>query len=390
MFEFDIYAPEVDSDPFPLYKTLRDQYPVYWCETAKKWVLTRYDDVANAMRDWETYSSAKGNIVDEMPGRAGSTLGTTDPPRHDRLRNLVAAAFAKRNVEYLVEPARKLASDALEALGDAGELEFIDDFSSVVTVGIIFQLLGLPPGDHTKVRQKVISAIRTDAETHMKTQESIDDFNELVDYVKEQVAIRLENPTEDLISALAEAEIDGDKLTDSEVVMTSVTLIIAGVESLSSFLAMFALNMATYPDSRRRVVADRSLLLGAIEESVRFNTSAQRFRRILTRDVELHGQTMKKGDFVVLCYGAGNRDERKFRNPDVYDIERNPRGHLGFGGGKHLCLGAPVARVIIEAVFDEFFNKFPEFYVGTEELVWTPSTTFRSPIALPLVTEKLS
>ena len=384
MFEFDIYAPEVDSNPFPSYKILRDEYPCYWCETAQKWILTRYDDVYNALHDWETYSSAKGNIVDELPGRAGFTLGTTDPPRHDRLRILVQAAFAKRNVTYLVEPAQILANQALDAVIEQGKFEFINDFSSIITVGILFQLLGLPVGDHQKVRNQVISAIRTDPETKQKSQQSIDDFGKLVSYMKEQVAEKLENPTEDLIYRLAEAEIDGDKLTESEVIMTSVTLVLAGVESLSSFLTMFAINMTTFPEACQRIVTDRNLMLGAIEESLRYNTSAQRFRRVLTRDVELHGETMKKGDFVVLAYGAANRDERKFPNPDTYDIERNPRGHVGMGGGKHLCLGGPVARVLVEGVFNTLFDRIPEFHVAVKDLNWNPSTTFRSPIALPL------
>src|SRR5690606_19457384 len=122
-------------------------------------------------------------------------------------------------------------------------------------------------------------------------------------------------------------------------------LILAGIESLSGFMAMFALNMADHPDSRAQLVANPALTADAIEESLRYNTSAQRFRRCLTRDVELHGQTMKAGDFVAMAYGSGNRDERRFPNPDVYDITRKPRGHLGFGSGVHTCLGTQIARL---------------------------------------------
>src|SRR4029077_3441782 len=151
-------------------------------------------------------------------------------------------------------------------------------------------------------------------------------------------ASRRANPTDDLITHLAEAEIDGDRLTEREVVLTKATFVMAGVESLSSFMSVFALNLHDYPDARRRLVADPALVAPAIEESLRFNTSAQRFKRTATRNVVVHGQTIHAGDKVALAFGSANRDERKFPDPDTFDIERRPLGHLGFGSGKHFCL----------------------------------------------------
>jgi len=134
----------------------------------------------------------------------------------------------------------------------------------------------------------------------------------------------------------------------------------AGIESLSGFMSVFALNLADHPDARRELVKNPALIPDAVEESLRFNTSAQRFRRILKKDVELHGQTMKEGDFVALCYGAGNRDERKFEQPDQYNIHRKPKGHLGFGGGVHACLGTSIARLAIRVAYEEFLPKFQD------------------------------
>ncbi|HNH36426.1 MAG TPA: cytochrome P450, partial [Rhodocyclaceae bacterium] len=162
------------------------------------------------------------------------------------------------------------------------------------------------------------------------------------------------------------------------------TLIMAGVESLGGFLAMFALNMADHADARRQCVANPALLADAIEESLRFNTSAQRFRRCLTKDHTLHGQTMREGDFVCLAYGSGNRDERQFANPDVYDIARKPKGHLGFGGSVHACLGTAIARISVKAAFEEFHKIVPEYRRVQEQLPWMPSSTFRSPLRLDL------
>jgi hypothetical protein len=158
------------------------------------------------------------------------------------------------------------------------------------------------------------------------------------------------------------------------------------VESLGGFMMMFAYNLATFDEARRAVVANPELLPDAIEESLRFNTSAQRFRRRLMKDVTLHGQTMKEGDFVCLAYGSGNRDERQYPNPDVYDITRKPRGHLGFGGGVHACLGTAIARLAVKIAFDEFHKVVPEYTRLADQLPWMPSSTFRSPLRLDLVT----
>ena len=154
--------------------------------------------------------------------------------------------------------------------------------------------------------------------------------------------------------------------------------------SLGGFMAMFALNLADFADARRRLVENPALIPDAIEESLRFNTSGQRFRRCLTRDLELHGQKMHQGDFVCLAYGSANRDERQFPNPDVYDIARKPRSHLGFGGGVHSCLGAMIARVATTITFEELLKRFPRFERVRETLNWIPSSTFRSPLKLEL------
>jgi cytochrome P450 len=147
---------------------------------------------------------------------------------------------------------------------------------------------------------------------------------------------------------------------------------------------MFALNLADLDEVRAAVVADPALLPDAVEESLRFNTSAQRFRRCLQKDVTLHGQTMKAGDFVCLAYGSGNRDERQYPDPDRYDLKRKPRGHLGFGGGVHACLGTAIARLSVKVAFEEFHRVVPSYKRVQQQLGWMPSSTFRSPIKLEL------
>lgn len=384
MFSFDPYSPAVDADPFPFYKTLRDEHPCFWSSHANMWVLSRYADIVRALNDWQTYSSARGNLMDELPNRAGATLGTTDPPRHDRMRALIHHAFAKRNLNHLIAPIAATANEALDDVADKREFDFVQEVSSKVTVSLLFRMLGLPAADDNTVRDKAVLMVQSDPKTRQKGPEHIAAYEWMTHYAASILADRRCNPGDDLLSQLQQAEIDGERLTDREVLLTTTTLIMAGIESLSGFLTMFALNMADHPEARRKVVAEPARLPDAVEESLRYNTSAQRFRRALTKDVELHGQTMKQGDFVCLAYGSGNRDERQFPNPDVYDIERRPKGHLGFGGGVHACLGASIGRLATRVLFEEMHKRIPEYTRVAQELPWMPSTTFRSPLRLML------
>jgi len=379
---FDLYSPLIDADPFPSYAELRENYPCYWSESAKLWILSRYDDIVEAARDWQTFSSSEGNMIDELPGRAGATLGTTDPPRHDRLRALSQAAFLKRNLDRLIEPTLDIADRALDRILAQGTFEFINDFSSQITVGLLFRTMGLPERDHADIRRKVILAVSTDKAAKGRTAEHIAAFKDLSDFITAEVNARRANPTDDLITHLAEAEIDGDRLTDREVVLTTATFVMAGVESLSSFISMFALNLHDHPDARRRLVANATLIAPAIEESLRFNTSAQRFKRVVMRETELQGERLRPGDKVALAFGSGNRDGRKFPDPDRYDIERRPQGHLGFGSGKHFCLGAQMARLVTEVAMRRFLERVPDYHLTVDKIAWNSSSNFRSPTAL--------
>ncbi|CAN0385919.1 unnamed protein product, partial [Phaeothamnion confervicola] len=319
---YDLYDPAIDSDPFPIYEWLRDNAPAHWSERDRHWILTRYDDVSQAVQDWETFSSTSGNLVDEIPGRAGATLGSTDPPRHDRLRALAQAAFMKKNIEYLEGPILTLADRALDRIAAKGRFDFVTEFSSEITVNILLKLMGLPAQDPIEIRRKVVLSISTAKEARGRNQEQIDAFAWLAKFLDTEVNRRRAAPSDDLITRLAEAEIDGERLSDREIVMTSATFVMAGIESLSSFMTMVALNLHDHPGARSRIVANPALMPAAIEESLRFNTSAQRFKRTAARDSERHGQTIRKGDTVILAFGSANRDPRKFARANVYDIDR--------------------------------------------------------------------
>ncbi|MEJ2419347.1 MAG: cytochrome P450 [Exilibacterium sp.] len=386
MSTFPLYSAQFDANPFPIYKDLLENATCFRSKEAQKWVLTRYDDVVNALNDWQTYSSAKGNLVDEFPGRAGNTLGSMDPPRHDQVRAVIQSVFAKRNLKHLEEPIKALAKRIIDKnIGDKKTFDFAREFASELPFEVLSTLLGLPDLDKEEACANALLMVQTDPKTRQKGPEHLAAFKWVKAYAAELIAKRAADPGDDVISQLISAEVDGVKLDLIQVELT-ITMIMAGIESLSGFLKMFAKNMANYPEERAKVLADMAMLPDAIEESFRFNTSAQRFRRVLTRDVELHGETMKAGDFVILAYGAANRDPRKFENPDVYDVTRKPKGHVGMGGGVHLCLGNAIARLAVKAAMDVFLTEIPEFSQAEDEndLVWLASSNFRSPKKLLL------
>ena len=284
-FRFDPYAPEIDADPFPAYKVLRDEYPCFWSEEAGMWVLSRYDDVLAALTNWRVYSSSKGNLIDEFPGRAGSTLGSSDPPRHDRLRALIQSAMTKRALDHILEPARASCAQHLAEIREKGDVfDFVGDFGSKVTADLLFNLFAMPRDQANEVRDNAVLMVQTDPVTRQKSEAHLAAFRWMADYAEALVQDRKKNPGDDLLSNFITAEIDGEKLLDKEVQLTVTTLIMAGIESLSGFMGMFALNLADHPDARRALVADPSLIPDAMEESLRFNTSAQRFKRTIMID----------------------------------------------------------------------------------------------------------
>ena len=379
-----LYSTDIDANPFPAYRRLRDEFPCYWSESAGIWFLSRYADVARAAVDWETYSSLSGNLIDEIPGRSGGTLGTTDPPFHDRLRRLANHAFARKNLAEVIDHAESVALRAIDEGAGQDSFDFVRSFSSKVTVNTILHMLGLPQQDPAEIRSKVVLSISTDKAARGRSAKMNEAFAEISDFLRDAVEMRRREPADDLITKLAEAEIDGDALSEREIVLTTAMFVVAGVESLSSFMSIFAMNLAQMADVQDALRQEPKLMKSAIEESLRYNTSAQRFKRVLTRDVELHGQQMRKGDFVVLAYGSANRDERQFPDADNYDLHRNPKGHLGFGTGKHFCIGNDFARMVMERAMNVFLAEQPPFQLASGHLDWVPSSNFRSPVALPL------
>lgn len=380
-FLFDAYSPEVASDPFPMYETMRDEHPVLWCESTQAWALSRYDDVLGALRDTDTFSSANGNVVNDNPARAGRTLGTTDPPRHEELRKIVDAAFARRAVEEYETSIRKLTEALLKAaLADGGIVDLRSAIAFPSSAAVIGDVLGVEIERHGQLA----AAFSVMLDEPPRLGATDDDprraaaVGTLFGLVTETIAERRSHPGTDVVSNLVEAG-----LSDEDLLWIIFTFLGAGLESSTSQFLLGALTLAAHPEVRRRMAADPSLIPNAYEELVRFDCATARFHRTATRDVTLHGQTIAAGDSVLVLYASANRDPRKFDRADALVIDRYPNRHLGFGRGAHFCLGAPLARLQGRVLFESLLAVAPAYEV-VGELEWKINPGFRGVKSLPV------
>lgn len=385
-FVFDAYSVEVAEDPYPLYAELRDRHPVVWCESTRAWALSRYDDVLAAVQDTATFSSAKGNVVNDNPARAGRTLGTTDPPRHDELRKLVNDAFARRTVADYEPAMRELATAAIDDLLSSGD-RIVD-----LRVGVAFAssaaVLGTVLGVDLSQQESLATAftilldepLPLGADPATDKPERMEALGEVLTLVTATIDSRRKAPGNDVVSALVQAGLE-----EEDLVWIMFTFLGAGLESSTGQFLLSARSLAQHPEARARLAADSSLLQTAVEELIRYDCGPQRFHRTLTRDTGLHGEHLSAGDSVLVMYGSANRDERKFERADELVLDRYPNRHLGLGRGAHFCLGAPLARLQSEILLETLLAAAPDYEVVEDQLEWKVNPGFRGPTSLPVV-----
>jgi cytochrome P450 len=385
-FEFDAYSPEVSRDPYPFYARMRAEHPVLWCESTRAWALSRYDDVLAALLDPDTFSSAKGNIVNDTPARAGKTLGTTDPPRHDRLRKLVNDAFARRTVGSYEAPMRSLASEVLDATPRDRPIDLRTVLAGPSSAAVLGDVLGVDNLNRDGLAAAFVTVLDDPPRLGQPAAERPQQdaaMGIVLDVVRETITLRRHHPGTDVVSTLIEAGLD-----DDELLWIMFTFLGAGLESSTGQFLLAALNLASFPDQRARLVDDLTSIPTAYEELVRFDCGPQRFHRSLTSDVELHGAAMRAGDSVLVMYGSANRDERHFERADELLVDRYPNKHLGFGRGPHFCLGAPLARLQGQVLFEVLLAAAPDYAIHrSDELQWKTNPGFRGVRALPVVLE---
>ena len=360
-----------DGPPHELFKQMRAECPVHWSDKITEypdepgyWSLTTADDVHEVSHDWQLYSSERGGItaVGIMPlALIRAMFIGMDPPKHDRLKMLFQRGFTPKRIAEHQEAIRQITVDAMERLDGREECDLVKDVAQPVVSRVIHSFMGVPPeddADWARLMNSIMGAgdpdVNPDVESVMQRDEP-----ELFERVNRLIAERRENPTDDLTSVLVHAEVDGESLEEHEIVMGFFLLVAAGNDSTRSTYSSAMRALMEDRDQMRLLLDDPSLIPGAVEEALRMFPAFAHFRRTATKDTELNGQQIKKGEKVVMWYASSNRDETRYEDPDHFDVLRNPE-HQAFGaGGRHFCLGTALARLELKILLEETLARYP-------------------------------
>jgi cytochrome P450 len=385
--EWDPFAHRTVEDPFPTYGLLRDRHPVYHNAARDVWALTRFEDVQQAARDWRTYSNAAGVDLDDTTDVFGpGNFIDSDPVRHDELRALVRHQFTPKAIGELEREIRERVRALLSPFVEAGGGDIVRALAWPLPVATVCDVVGFPAADAPQLQAWVAAAIRRLSGEGRSPPSARRAVCEMHDYFVEIAADRRRRPREDLLSSIATGEAGGSPLS-SEIAGLCTLLSVAGSETTFSLIGNAVWLLASHCTQRRRLVNDPSTIPAALEEVLRVESSVQYLGRVATRDVELHGTTIPAGERVALIFGAANRDERRWDDPDTFEVTRPPKRNLAFGEGIHHCLGAPLARLEVRVVLEELVRTMPEFSLdGPAERTRTYTT--RGFESLPLVLEK--
>lgn len=357
----NLVDPELYShgDPFAQWRWLRANAPVHWqppSDLPGFWSLTRYDDVRTAYRDAETFSSAQGILLRPVehgadPG-GGRTLALTDPPRHRRLRALVDEWFAVRSIRALEPEMRDITRGVVDRALDLGSVDFVADVAARVPLYVICQMMGVPESDWEHLYELTSQAFGagdplTRRFAHL----------EILGYFETLQAAKAADPGDDLVSVLATADVDGERLSPDDVILNCDNLLVGGTENTRIAAAGGMLSFMERPDQWQALADDADLLPSAVEEVLRWTSTATHIMRTATRRVEIHGRSVEAGDKVVFWLPSANRDESVFDDPDVFDVRRQPNRHLALGFGEHFCLGSVLARVELRLLYGELLGR---------------------------------
>ncbi len=387
---YDPYDPGIYADPYPVFRRLREDAPLYYNGPYDFYALSRYADVERGLIDRQTYTSSRGAVLDMI--KAGvelppGTLNFEDPPVHTARRGLLSRVFTPKRMNQLQPQIRALCVQSLDPLVSAGRFDFIADLGELVPMRVIGMLLGIPEQDQEFVREFVDEGLRTEPGRPMEYPPGFFSggiFAEYVDW-------RAKHPSDDLMTELIQAEFEDEhgttrRLTRSEVLSYVNVLAAAGSETSARLIGWAGKLLAEHPDQRRQLVDDPSLIPQAIEEILRYEPPAPQIARYVARDVELYGRTVPAGSPMLFLVGAANRDELRFPSGERFDIRRTPASHLAFGYGIHFCLGAPLARLEGRIALEEVLERFPAWEVDWPHAKLATTTTVRGWEKLPVHT----
>jgi cytochrome P450 len=391
---YDPYDFDIDSDPYPVFRRLRDERPLYYNERYDFFALSRFDDVERGLVDWRTYSSASGTLLEliksdyEIP--AGSMI-FEDPPAHDAHRSLLSRVFTPKKMQAIEPKVREFCARSLDPLVASGGFDFIRDLGAQMPMHTIGMLLGIPEQDQEGIRDRIDEGLRLAEgempdfqQQHAGDGGATSSFEAYIDW-------RAEHPSDDLMTELLQAEFEDEhgerrRLSRAEVLGYVGLIAAAGNETTTRLIGWTGKVLAEHPDQRRELVEDRSLVPNAIEELLRYEAPSPVQARLVTADVEHQGEVVPAGSAVLLLNGSGNRDDRKFSDGDAFDIHRRIDHHLTFGYGVHFCLGAALARLEGRVALDEVLERFPTWEVDWDHAVQARTSTVRGWETLPVLT----
>ena len=384
------YAYEIHEDPYPTYARLRAEAPVYRNDDAGFWALSRHVDVVGGFRDHVRFSSAHGVSLD--PSASGPHAHRTmsflamDPPMHGRMRALVSRGFTPRRVAQLEPQIRALTVTHLDSALEQGSFDFVDDLAGKLPMDVISELIGVPEADRDEVRRLSDLLVHREEGVDDVPPAGVEAAFTLIAYYSDMLAQRRARPTDDLTSALLEAELDGDRLTDDEIMGFLFLMVVAGNETTTKLLANAWYWAGQNPSERVKPFADLSRIPAWIEETLRYDTSSQMLARTTTEDVELYDTVIPAGHRVVLIAGSANRDERAFDRPDAYDLDRPDRQLqqiASFGFGRHFCLGAALARLEARVCLEELVARVADYDIDQTGATRVHSVNVRGFAHLP-------
>jgi cytochrome P450 len=389
---YDPFDIEIDKDPHPLWRRMRDEAPLYRNEKFDFYALSRYDDVEKALVNWDAYRSGKGSTLETIMAGFDIPPGLIlmeDPPIHDLHRGLLSRVFTPRAMNAIEPKVREFCARTLDPLVDAKGFDFIKDLGAVMPMLTIGMLLGIPEEDQEAIRDRIDQGMRLpDDDTEVPTGDlamaGMELFSDYIDW-------RAEHPSDDLMTQLLNAEFEDEtgttrKLTRIEVLTYVMLLAGAGNETTTRLIGWTGKLLAEHPDQRRELAADRSLVPQAIEEILRMEAPSPVQARTVNKDVEYYGQTVREGGVMVLLNGSGNRDDRHFPDGDRFDIHRTIDHHLSFGYGLHFCLGAALARLEGRVALDEVLQRWTDWDVDWDNAKQAHTPTVRGWDRLPVVT----
>ena len=360
---FPLHSPDFYAgDPYPAYRELRATSPVCWNDVTDFWALLKYEDIRYVSSNPALFSSAKGITIPDPglpnPVQEGNLI-FSDPPRHRQMRKLINSGFTRRQVAVLEPKIREIVAGILDGIEPDSVHEFAEEIAAPLPTRMIAELIGAPPDDWEQFRVWSDAATgNADPEIEL---DSLVAMGQLFEYFQKLIAARRAEPRDDLLSVLAEAEIDGHRLDDEDLLNFAFLLLVAGNETTRNLIALGTLALIAHPDQCRLLVDDPALIPGAVEEMLRWNSPVVHMARTATTDVEIRGQLIRAGDVVVMLYQSANRDEEIF-GPDSeeFKVTRNPNPHIAFGCGEHSCVGAQLARLEATVLFEELLHRFPK------------------------------